>query len=141
MVINFSFQQSLEIKLDLFVAGWSVAPSFKLKYSLDEAWPEKNLILQQKNAGSALQGLVHIALWKLGAACDEGIQPEKLIVSVFEPRAHVFAHPGPAAEKATRDRTHRQNLLFDCPGRVFPFLIRLRLPSIFVIASRHGVWA
>ena len=137
--IDFSFAESLEMTLAVFAKSWSLALTPKLKYSLDEAWPEKNWIPQLRNAASALQGLVHIALWKLGAACDEGIQPEKFIVSVLEPKAQVFAHPGPAAEKATRDRTHRRNLLFDCPGRAFPFMIRRRLPSIFVMATGPGM--
>ena len=139
--IDFSFEESLEMTVAVFAEGWSLAPTFKLEYSLDEAWPGKNLIRQLKNAASGLQGLVHIALWKLGAACDEGIQPEKFIVSVLEPRPQAFAHPGPAAEKAIRDRTHRRNLFFDCPGRAFPFLNSLRLPSIFVIASWQRVRA
>ena len=79
-----------------FVKGWHLAPGFKVKYSLDPNWPDQNLIRNPRNAASALQGLVHIALWKLGRACSIGIRPEKFIVSVSDPTPKMFAYPGTA---------------------------------------------
>ena len=101
--MDFSFAESLQMSIKEFTEGWSLAPGFKLKYSLDENWPETNLICHPRNAGSALQGLVHMARWKLGTACEEGIKTEKFIASVLEPTKQLFAYPGPAVVSANRD--------------------------------------
>ena len=98
--------------LAVFAKRWSLARAVMLKYSLDGDWPEKNLIRHRRNAASALQGLVHMALWKLGTACERGIRPEKFILSFAEPTPKMFAYLGPAVEGANRDRTRRRKLLF-----------------------------
>ena len=101
--IDFSFKDSLELTIDVFTTSWSLAPGSKVKYSLDENWPEANLIRNPRNAASALQGAVHMALWKLGMACAGGIMAEKFIQSVSGPTKQLFAYPGPAVENANRD--------------------------------------
>jgi len=92
--IDYSFTESLQLDITTFVDGWTVYLGCKVRYSLDSHWPDQKLIDSQRNAASALQGLVHMALWKLGRACSIGIRPEKFIASILEPAPKLCAHPG-----------------------------------------------
>ena len=80
-----------------------MAPESKHKYSLEENWPQTNLIRHPRNAGGAIQGVVHMALWKLGFACHEGIKAENIFKVLAEPTKQIVAHPGPAVESVNRD--------------------------------------
>jgi hypothetical protein len=94
--MDFSFTKSLEMPLDVFLKKWSVAPSFKAKYSLDEYWPEKSLVRHPRHTAGALQSLFQLELWKFGQGADRGIRPDKFIISQSEPTPKLLAFPGPA---------------------------------------------
>ena len=100
---DYSFKESLEIPIGVFIDFWSLVEAPKLKYSIDKNWPENNFIRNRRNAGNALAAAVTMAIWKLGMRCVEGIKPEKFIQPVVEPTNKLFAYPGPAGESANRD--------------------------------------
>ena len=101
--IDFSFQERREMTVGTFTSFWVLEPDTRPKYSLDENWPVENLIRHPRNAGSAIQGAVQMALWKLGYACQQGIKAENFILSLLEPTKQLLAYPGPAAESVKRD--------------------------------------
>ena len=70
--VDFSFAEKIELPIEQFIKLWSMAYNFKHKYALGENWPAETLIWNSRNAASAVLGLVHIALWKVGAACQRG---------------------------------------------------------------------
>ena len=102
-VIDFSFKEQRIVNVSAFTEFWVLAPDTRLKYSLDEQWPQTNLIRHPRNAGGAIQGVVHMALWKLGFACHEGIKAENIFKVLAEPTKQIVAYPGPAVESVNRD--------------------------------------